>query len=112
MVPLAARRQKRGLAATVTSAGGSSAEGATGGGDAGDGGGASSKRAKGGGSGSGGRGRVEAAGGVAGFEGGVEFVCTGCKMAARRAVRQYGLLGALETGGLVLPYGESDVSDE
>ena len=39
-----------------------------------------------------------------------EFVCDMCKMAAKRAVRQFGLLGALETVGIVLPYGESDVS--
>lgn len=47
-------------------------------------------------------------GGGAGF-GEHDFVCTGCKMAAKRAVRQYGLLGSLETGGMVLPYGESEV---
>lgn len=39
-----------------------------------------------------------------------EFVCRGCKMAMKRAVRQYGLLGSLETDGIVLPFGESEVS--
>lgn len=38
-----------------------------------------------------------------------EFVCDMCKAAARRAVRQFGLMGAMETGGIVLPYGESEV---
>lgn len=40
-----------------------------------------------------------------------EFVCRSCKMATKRAVRQYGLLGSLETDGIVLPFGESEVSD-
>ena len=39
-----------------------------------------------------------------------EFVCRCCKMATKRAVRQYGLLGSLETDGIVLPFGESEVS--
>ncbi|CAM9562217.1 unnamed protein product, partial [Laminaria digitata] len=41
-----------------------------------------------------------------------EFVCRGCKMATKRAVRQYGLLGSLETDGIVLPFGESEGSDD
>lgn len=65
-----------------------------------------------GGGGSGGDKRSRCGGGLGDGVGLTEsnFVCVGCKMAARRAVRQYGLLGSLETGGVVLPYGESDVS--
>lgn len=91
-VPLAARRQKRGLASSVSPAP--------------DGSVAKRSRPVNGGV-VGGIPRGSSVGGK-GFEG-AEFLCRGCKMAARRAVRQYGLLGSLETGGLVLPYGESDV---
>eukprot|EP00752_Nemacystus_decipiens_P001514 g1486.t1 len=49
--------------------------------------------------------------GGAGF-GESDFVCSACKMAARRAIRQYGLMGSLETGGVVLPYGESEESGD
>lgn len=106
METIATRRPKRG-AAVLSSSGGAGA------GEA-----ASSpytsvaKRSRGGEGGRDGFGGAGGADGVA-EAGGLarnEFVCRACKKAARQAVRQYGLLGALETGGIVLPYGESDVS--
>lgn len=92
-VPIAARRPKRGVSA-MSSPGGD---------------GSALKRSRGSGGPGGGGGGAGAAGDGDGL-GEREFVCRGCKMAARRAVRQYGLLGSLETGGIVLPHGESDVS--
>ncbi|CAM9150610.1 unnamed protein product, partial [Hapterophycus canaliculatus] len=105
---IAQRRPKRGQVTVAVpesrgsggaSGGSSSGGGGGGGGSGGSGGG--DKRSRG----------VGEPGGGAGC-GDHDFVCTGCKMATRRAVRQYGLMGALETGGVVLPHGESEGSGD
>ncbi|CAM9565151.1 unnamed protein product, partial [Ectocarpus sp. 4 AP-2014] len=93
---IAQRRPKRGQTATVAAPAPAPAVVSAGGG-----GGGGDRRSCG----------VGLPGGGAEF-GEHDFVCTGCKMAAKRAVRQYGLLGSLETGGVVMPYGESEGSGD